>query len=70
MISADSAGGKVASTSCGGRGVSIATAISVLTTSVPRNGGSPVAIRYSTQPRLNRSQRPSRLLPCACSGAM
>ena len=34
------------------------------------NGGRPVAIVYSTEPRLNRSLRASSGCPEACSGDM
>ena len=33
-----------------------------------RNGGRPVHIAYSTQPKLNKSLRASTASPCACSG--
>ena len=36
----------------------------------PRNGGTPVAISYSTAPKENRSVRVSSSLPLTCSGDM
>ena len=57
-------------TSPRGRGVSSQTRFRTATVLAARNGGRPLAIWYSTLPRLNRSARWSSVSPRACSGAM
>ena len=58
---------------CGsiGRGLSVTTRATTACAVVPVNGGSPVSISYSTQPRAYTSERAviSRS-PIACSGLM
>ena len=62
--------GKEGTTRCGGTGVRVASALRTDSVSRSPNGDLPVAARYSTAPRLNRSHRASTAAPLACSGAM
>ena len=69
-INSASIGGSSGFSCRAGIGSSLATAIKVPIASSAFHGKHPVLSRYSTQPRLNKSARPSTRRVLACSGAM
>ena len=54
----------------GDTGVSSRIALKITGELSPRNGTKPVAISYSTEPKENKSLRPSSSWARACSGDM
>src|SRR5262245_24458814 len=69
-MTASRSGGTWGFLSLGGTGAPLRTELKITAVVGPPNGACPVAISYSTAPKLNKSVRGSNSSPRACSGDM